>query len=198
MIVIFHKPYGVLCQFRGDTPNLKHFIDLPGVYPAGRLDKDSEGLLVLTDDGRIQDLIAHPRHGKQKTYWVQVDGEITQDALVALTAGVSLNDGLARALQAEPMLPPQITPRDPPIRVRQSIPTSWITLTLDEGRNRQVRRMTAAVGFPTLRLIRVGVGPFTLGDLPVGRYRVDTAFQLHSVDDSAKTHTRHRRDVRRG
>lgn len=198
MIVIFHKPYGVLCQFTGDTPNLKHFIDVPGVYPAGRLDKDSEGLLVLTDDGRIQDLIAHPRHGKRKTYWVQVDGEITQDALARLNEGVRLNDGLACARQAESIPAPQIAPRDPPIRVRQSIPTSWISLTLDEGRNRQVRRMTAAVGFPTLRLIRVSVGPFQLDDLAVGTYRVDTAFQLHSAHDSAKTHTRHRRDVRRG
>jgi len=197
MIVLFHKPYGVLCQFTGDAPNLKTFIDLPNIYAAGRLDKDSEGLLILTDDGRMQDLLAHPRHGKQKTYWVQVDGQMTSTALRTLEQGVLLNDGPARAISAKLLEAPEVAPRDPPIRVRKAIPTSWLSLTLDEGRHRQVRRMTAAVGFPTLRLIRTAVGPFQLEQLPVGTYRVDPGFQLQSMHDSTKPHTRHGRDVRR-
>ncbi|MGA1206139.1 MAG: pseudouridine synthase [Litorivicinaceae bacterium] len=197
MIVMFHKPYGVLCQFTGDSPNLSAFIEIPGVYAAGRLDKDSEGLLILTDDGRVQDQLAHPRHGKQKTYWVQVEGAISDDALDQLRGGLVLKDGPARALTAERLADAPLPPRDPPIRVRQSIPTSWLSITLNEGRNRQVRRMTASVGFPTLRLIRTRVGPFSLDDLPVGAYRVDTAFQLHSTHDPRNTPPRHRRNVRR-
>lgn len=197
MIVMFHKPYGVLCQFTGDSPNLSTFIKIPGVYAAGRLDKDSEGLLILTDDGRLQDRLAHPRYGKKKTYWVQVEGEISEEALARLQGGIALNDGPAVALDAKRLSKDPVPPRNPPIRARQSIPTSWLSMTINEGRNRQVRRMTAAVGFPTLRLIRTRVGPFRLDDLPVGAYRVDTGFQLHLDDDPKETASRHRRHVRR-
>lgn len=167
-LIRFHKPYGVLSQFtpEGRWRGLKDFIDLPGVYVAGRLDADSEGLLLLTGDGALQARIADPRHKMPKTYWVQVEGEPGEAALAALRAGVTLNDGPTRPAEARRLdPPPAIAPREPPIRQRRHIPTAWIQLVIREGRNRQVRRMTAAVGFPTLRLIRVAIGPYTLDGL---------------------------------
>ena len=169
----FHKPYGVLSQFtpEGRWRGLRDFIDLPGVYVAGRLDADSEGLLLLTGDGALQARIADPRYKIPKTYWVQVEGEPDDAALAALGAGVQLNDGPTRPAQAcrlEP--PPAVGPREPPIRERRHIPTAWIELVIREGRNRQVRRMTAAVGFPTLRLIRVAIGPYALDGLAPGQW----------------------------
>lgn len=172
-LIRFNKPYGVLSQFtpEGRWRGLKDFIALPGVYVAGRLDADSEGLLLLTDDGPLQARISDPRHKMEKTYWVQVEGIPGDDALAALRAGVALNDGPtlpARARRLEP--PPALWPRDPPIRVRRNIPDSWIELVIREGRNRQVRRMTAAVGHPTLRLVRAAIGPYTLDGLAPGAW----------------------------
>ncbi len=173
MLIRFNKPYGVLSQFtpEGRWRGLKDFIDLPGVYVAGRLDADSEGLLLLTDDGQEQARIADPRFKMEKTYWVQVEGVPDEAALQALRRGVILNDGptlpaRARAMEA----PPALWEREPPIRVRQSRPTAWLELVIREGRNRQVRRMTAAVGFPTLRLIRAAVGPYDLDGLTPGTW----------------------------
>jgi 23S rRNA pseudouridine2457 synthase len=175
-LILFNKPHGVLPQFtdRGtDTPRatLSAFIDLPGVYPAGRLDRDSEGLLLLTDDGRLQARIADPRFKMAKTYLVQVEGEVSDASLASLRDGVVLNDGPTRPAEVERIAPPPLWPRDPPIRVRQSIPDCWLRLTLREGRNRQVRRMTAAVGHPTLRLVRWRIGDWTLDDLAPGTWR---------------------------
>lgn len=172
-LIRFHKPYGVLSQFtpEGRWRGLKAFIDLPGVHAAGRLDADSEGLLLLTSDGPLQARIADPRHKMEKTYWVQVEGLCTDEALAQLRNGVALNDGPtlpARARRLDP--PPQLPPREPPIRERKNIPTDWIELAIREGRNRQVRRMTAAVGLPTLRLIRVAIGPFVLDGLAAGTW----------------------------
>lgn len=170
MLIRFNKPYGVLSQFtpEGKWRGLKDFITLPGVYVAGRLDADSEGLLLLTDDGQLQARIADPRYKMEKTYLAQVEGIANETALQALSNGVMLNDGMtlparARAVEA----PAYLWERDPPIRVRQTKPTSWIELTIREGRNRQVRRMTAAVGLPTLRLIRTHIGPYSVMDLPL-------------------------------
>ncbi|MEO0632649.1 MAG: rRNA large subunit pseudouridine synthase E [Pseudomonadota bacterium] len=175
--ILFNKPFGVLSQFTdkgtaGSTrPTLSAYIDLPGVYAAGRLDRDSEGLMLLTSDGRLQARIAHPKFKAPKTYWAQVEGEITDDALAQLRSGVTLKDGPTRPAQAQRIAPPDIWPRDPPIRFRKSIPDSWLSLTLTEGRNRQVRRMTAHVGFPTLRLIRVQIGDWRLDGLQPGEWR---------------------------
>ena len=173
-LLCFNKPYGVLSQFtpEGRWRGLKDFIDVPGVYVAGRLDADSEGLLLLTNDGQQQARIADPRFKMEKTYWVQVEGQPTKAALQTLAAGVQLNDGPtlpARVRLLDP--PPQLWPRDPPIRVRQHIPDSWIELVIREGRNRQVRRMTAAVGHPTLRLVRMAIGPYTLDGLTPGMWK---------------------------
>ena len=174
MLIRFHKPYGVLSQFtpEGRWQGLKDFIDLPGVYVAGRLDADSEGLLLLTDDGQQQAQIADPRFKMEKTYWVQVDGLPTESALTALRQGVQLNDGMTLPARARAMNEPQdLWPRNPPIRVRQNLPTAWLELVIREGRNRQVRRMTAAVGLPTLRLIRAAVGPYNVDGLAPGTWR---------------------------
>lgn len=176
-LILFNKPYDVLSQFTdrglaGTTRRtLSDFIDLPGVYPAGRLDRDSEGLLLLTDDGRLQARIADPRFKLPKTYLVQVEGEVTEAALRTLRNGVPLKDGGTRPAEAEAIADPQLWPRDPPIRVRKSVPDCWIRLTIHEGRNRQVRRMTAAVGHPTLRLVRWRVGDWTLDGLSPGQWR---------------------------
>jgi 23S rRNA pseudouridine2457 synthase len=169
-----NKPYGVICQFtaEGGHRTLKEFIPVPGVYPAGRLDTDSEGLLALTDDGKLQTAISDPRRKLEKTYWVQVEGVPDREALEHLRRGVTLRDGKtlpAEARVLEP--PPALWERDPPIRRRKAIPTTWIELRLREGRNRQVRRMTAAVGLPTLRLVRVAIGPWALEGLAPGEWR---------------------------
>ncbi|MDE1942818.1 MAG: pseudouridine synthase [Betaproteobacteria bacterium] len=173
-LIRFNKPYGVLSQFtdEGKWRGLKHFIDVPGVYAAGRLDADSEGLLLLTDDGRLQAQIADPHFKMEKTYWVQVEGEPDEAALEALRQGVQLKDGLTRPARVRRLTPPpELWERDPPIRVRRAIPTAWIELVITEGRNRQVRRMTAAVGHPTLRLIRMAIGPYSLEGLAPGSWR---------------------------
>ena len=182
-LVLFNKPFGVLSQFTdsstGMAPSrtLSEFIDLPGVYPAGRLDKDSEGLMVLTDDGRLQARITSPKAKTEKTYWVQIEGIPAPEALDALREGVRLKDGLTRPAQIRALdsPPPDLWPRTPPIRVRKSVPDSWIEITLTEGRNRQVRRMTAAVGHPTLRLIRARIGPWALDGLAPGTWRFASA-----------------------
>ncbi len=174
MLIRFNKPYGVLCQFSGDgtdRPTLARFIDLPGVYPAGRLDLDSEGLLLLTDDGREQARIADPRFKLPKTYLVQVEGDVAEPALAALRQGVHLKDGVTRPATAERIDPPALWPRDPPVRFRKTVPDSWLRLTITEGRNRQVRRMTAAIGHPTLRLVRWRIGDWTIEDVPPGEWR---------------------------
>ena len=175
-LILFNKPFGVLSQFTdrgsdGARATLSDHIAVPGVYPAGRLDRDSEGLLLLTDDGRLQARIAEPRYKMLKTYWVQVEGEPVEDALAALRAGVALNDGQTRPAQAQRMAAPELWPRDPPVRFRKSVPDCWLSLTISEGRNRQVRRMTAAVGHPTLRLVRHRIGGWTLDGLQPGEWR---------------------------
>ncbi len=170
-IILFNKPFDVLCQFtdQDGRQTLADFIPVKHIYAAGRLDRDSEGLVVLTDDGKLQHRISDPRHKTSKTYWVQVEGDIDDLALAQLHDGVELKDGISMPAKAERIdEPAQLWPRDPPIRTRKSIPTSWIELTLKEGRNRQLRRMTAATGFPTLRLIRYRVGSWTLNDLQPG------------------------------
>lgn len=170
--ILLNKPYGVLCQFTGDGPTLADHVDVPGVYAVGRLDKDSEGLLLLTDDGRLQARVSQPRSKVPKRYWVQVEGEPTDGQLDRLRQGVTLNDGPARALSVARIDEPDgLWAREPPIRERRNIPTAWLDLALDEGRNRQVRRMTAAVGLPTLRLIRHAIGPWRLEGLGPGETR---------------------------
>lgn len=178
MLILLNKPYGVLCQFTDaeGRPTLGQYIRHKGVYAAGRLDRDSEGLLLLTDDGALAHRLTDPRHKQDKTYLVQVEGEPSATALDALRHGVVLNDGPTRPARVR-MLdgePSWLWPRDPPVRFRRHIPTSWLELVIHEGRNRQVRRMTAAVGLPTLRLVRTRVGAHELGDLPPGRHRVVT------------------------
>ena len=176
-LILFNKPYGVLCQFtdKGNEGSarqtLSDYIDLPGVYPAGRLDLDSEGLLLLTDDGRLQAGIADPKFKMPKTYLVQIEGKISGDALNGLRRGVQLKDGLTLPAEAQRIDDLELWPRDPPVRFRKSVSDCWIKLTIREGRNRQVRRMTAAVGFPTLRLVRWSIGDWSLGDLQPGTWR---------------------------
>lgn len=177
-LIMLNKPFDVLSQFtdRGTTGparrTLSNFVDVPGVYPAGRLDRDSEGLVLLTDDGALQSRISHPRSKLPKTYWAQVEGLPDRDALDALASGVTLKDGKTAPAKALRMDPPDwIWPRTPPIRIRKSVPDCWIVLTLTEGRNRQVRRMTAAVGHPTLRLVRWQIGDWTLDGLLPGQWR---------------------------
>ena len=174
MIVLFNKPFRVLSQFTTDSGKsvLADYIDIPGVYCAGRLDYDSEGLLILTDDGKLQQRIANPKYGKVKRYWVQVEGEPGEVDLNRLRRGITLRDGMTRPATVERISAPGVWPREPPVRVRKSIPTSWLNLEICEGRNRQVRRMTAHIGFPALRLIRHRVGEWALGSLPVGGYKI--------------------------
>jgi len=173
-LILLNKPFGVLCQFgpAEGRRTLKDFVPVPGVYPAGRLDADSEGLVVLTDDGRVQAAIADPRHKLEKGYWVQVEGTPTETALERLRRGLELPDGPTRPASAQAIPePPGLWTREPPIRVRKAIPTAWLEMGLREGRNRQVRRMTAAVGLPTLRLVRFRAGPWGLEGLAPGQWR---------------------------
>ena len=177
-LILLNKPYGVLSQFTDSVQEaratLARLIDVPGVYPAGRLDRDSEGLLLLCDDGALQARIADPRYKVPKVYLVQVEGEIADASLEILRRGVRLKDGMTRPAGAERIPAPDLWPREPPIRVRKSIPDSWLRITIREGRNRQVRRMTAAVGHPTLRLVRWSIGEWTLAGLNLGTWRAIT------------------------
>ncbi len=170
-MVLFNKPFGVLCQFSGENKNLSNYIDIKDIYPAGRLDKDSEGLVILTSDGKLQHQISHPKFDKEKTYVVQVEGNVTDKAITQLCQGVELKDGLTKPAKAKIIEEPcWLWERNPPIRVRKNIPTSWIELKITEGRNRQIRRMSAHIGFPTLRLIRTQVGLWKLNKIQLGKY----------------------------
>ncbi|MEJ2514372.1 MAG: pseudouridine synthase [Gammaproteobacteria bacterium] len=174
MLILFNKPWGVLSQFRDPEgrPTLADFVDVPDVYPAGRLDRDSEGLMLLTDDGRLQAALTQPRRGVWKRYWVHVEGEPGAEALDALARGVDIRGGRTRPARARWLSsPPALWPREPPVRYRKRVPDAWLELEIAEGRNRQVRRMTAAVGLPTLRLVRVAVGPWSIDDLGPGEWR---------------------------
>lgn len=172
-LIIFNKPYGVLTQFtdKSGRPTLADYIPVKHVYPAGRLDRDSEGLVILTDDGQLQHQISNPEYKLPKTYWVQVEGKPNQDAINLLQLGVELNDGRTKPAEARVITAPKVWERDPPIRHRETVPTSWLEITIREGRNRVIRRMTAAIGFPTLRLIRCKVGAWTLDGLAPGEWR---------------------------
>lgn len=190
MLIAFNKPYGVLCQFtdrpepgqtRPPRPTLAGFSLPPAVYAAGRLDFDSEGLLLLTDDGALANRLTDPRHKQPKTYWVQVEGSPDDVQLQALSDGVVLNDGRTLPAQARRIDVPSLWPRDPPVRFRKTVPDGWLELTIHEGRNRQVRRMTAAVGLPTLRLVRMSVGGHALGDLRPGHWRRITELSSPSI-----------------
>ena len=186
--IIFHKPYGVLSQFTQESPKhitLKEYIDVPDVYAVGRLDWDSEGLLLLTNDGQLQHRLAHPRFGHQRTYWAQVERIPDPDAIHQLQSGVEIQDYRTRPAQVRLLLEePSVVQRIPPIRFRKSIPTAWLEMTLTEGKNRQVRRMTAAVGFPTLRLIRISIGNIQLDDLAPGQWRELTPLEVTRLNHS--------------
>lgn len=189
-LILLNKPYGVLCQFTDEAgrATLKDCVAVPGVYAAGRLDTDSEGALLLTDDGPLQHRIADPRHKLPKTYLVQVEGEPDEAALARLRAGLDLGDFRTRPCGARAVREPDwLWPRDPPVRFRKSVPTSWLEIVLREGKNRQVRRMTAKVGFPTLRLIRIAIGPWRLDGLLPGQWRELEAAELVAVPH--KPHT---------
>lgn len=189
-LLLLNKPYGVICQFTPSPPHrcLADVLDQRGVYPAGRLDTDSEGLLLLTDHGPLQARIADPRHKLPKTYWVQVEGVPTEEALAGLRQGVDLGDFVTRPAEVHQVDEPRgLWVRTPPIRFRAAIPTSWLELTIREGKNRQVRRMTAKVGFPTLRLVRARIGPFAVDALQPGESRWATAEEINVLLSSAAT-----------
>ena len=191
MLLLFNKPYGVLCQF-SDNENrrtLADYVEIKGVYPAGRLDRDSEGLILLTDDGSLQHQISHPAHKMAKTYWVQVEGKPENRAIKSLRDGIQLKDGKTLPAKAHILPEPKLWPRDPPIRYRANIPTTWLELTIQEGRNRQVRRMTAAIGHPTLRLVRSSIGPWSLEKLEPGQW-IET-----QIPDNWRTIINQKRDT---
>ncbi len=170
-LILLNKPFGIVSQFSGDDRTLAELITTPNVYPAGRLDKDSEGLLLLTDNGQLQHRISAPQFKMDKSYWVQVDGQITESAIEQLLSGVTLKDGPAQATRAAIIEePPNLWSRDPPIRVRKSVPSSWLNIVINEGRNRQVRRMSAAVGYPTLRLVRHSIGKWSIDNIASGKF----------------------------
>ena len=196
-LILFNKPFGVLSQFSDNDhrQTLKDFISRPNVYPAGRLDRDSEGLLLLTDSGSLQHQISEPKYKLEKTYWVQVDGIPDAQAIDQLISGITLKDGLTLPAKAVLIPPPIIWPRIPPIRERKSIPTQWLELKIVEGKNRQVRRMTAAIGHPTLRLIRYAIGDWTLEDILPGKWQTITVPSVvKSVDDLDSQNHRRRRN----
>ncbi|WP_309043259.1 pseudouridine synthase [Marinobacter sediminicola] len=206
-LILFNKPFQVLCQFtdepmadgRASRATLADWIRIPGVYPAGRLDYDSEGLLLLTSDGALQHRIASPGQNMPKTYLVQVEGTLSARAIEKLSAGVTLKDGPTKPAKARIITEPELWPRTPPVRRRDTVPTSWLELTITEGRNRQVRRMTAAVGFPTLRLIRYRIGDWSLDGLEPGKYR-KIAINLPAASHPGKQpfHRRSAKTPRRG
>jgi 23S rRNA pseudouridine2457 synthase len=201
MLLLLNKPFNTLCQFTDSEKRrtLADFVTTKGVYPAGRLDRDSEGLVLLTDDGALQHHISHPRHKLEKTYWVQVEGQPDEQAIAALCTGIQLKDGKTAPARARIIPEPALWPRQPPIRVRAQIPTTWLELTISEGRNRQVRRMTAAIGHPTLRLVRSKIGPWSLGDLAPGEWREAQipeewrTIRGHEMDTPSHRSRRHRR-----
>jgi 23S rRNA pseudouridine2457 synthase len=198
VLLLCNKPFGVLCQFtdRAGRPTLASLVPVPGVYPAGRLDADSEGLVLLTDDGALQARLADPRHGIEKVYWVQVEGVPGEAALDLLRRGVDLPDGRTRPAGARAIPPPPgLWPREPPIRRRAAIPTTWLEVRLREGRHRQVRRMTAAAGHPTLRLVRAAVGPFTLAGLAPGQWRQGDPRRLGPARPPGPVRPRRPRDL---
>ncbi|WP_249977065.1 pseudouridine synthase [Vreelandella olivaria] len=194
-LYLLHKPYRMLSQFtdRQGRATLADVIDAPGVYAAGRLDYDSEGLLLLSDDGSLIHRIAHPRHKQPKTYWVQLEGQISDEAINALRNGLVLKDGPTQPAKARRIAPPAINPREPAIDPKRHPSTSWLELTITEGRNRQVRRMTAHVGFPTLRLVRAAIGPWQLGDLQPGEWRKETLHAPRPARNINRTTTPRRR-----
>lgn len=195
-ILLFNKPFQVLSQFKinDDRQTLKHYLnEFHGFHPAGRLDYDSEGLLILTDDGALQHRISHPNHKQAKTYWAQVDGDISDTAIKQLQKGIVLNDGPCRPAQVKKIPTPTLEERSPPVRYRKNIPTSWIELRITEGRNRQVRRMTAAVGFPTLRLIRTKIGDWSLDGLASGEHKL---LRVHAPTTPSKSSNKRQRRPR--